>query len=109
MQNLSRAITAADDLSRILAKSDDNHQILFKHSIACAVSSNAFTEIQDFLDHPQFHMLVVQDQPQLKMVVQELLDVKHESPQVIVIKDRKAIQVFNHHTIQHDAIAKYLN
>jgi len=109
MQDNSSTITQEDDLSRILAASDVRPQIIFKHSIACAVSSNAYKEVEDFLDNPRFHMLIVQDQPDLKMVIQELFNIKHESPQIMIIEKRHATKVFNHQAIRKEDIEKYLD
>jgi len=68
--------------------------IIFKHSNACPVSAKAKVEMDGLKE--EIVLVVVQEQRDLSNKIAEEFDIKHESPQVILVKDGKAVKVFNH-------------
>lgn len=64
--------------------------VLFKHSPICGLSASVMKEVQRFAgDHPDIPVFVldVRAQRQLSRDTAARLDIPHESPQAIVIRD----------------------
>lgn len=54
------------------------------------------------------YMLVVQQSRALSQTVQHRLEVRHETPQAIIVQQGKATAVFNHSAINISALSKRL-
>lgn len=86
-------LTDEEQLNNIIEKSQEKAQVIFKHSNRCSISSVALQRLQKankpgdidfyFLDLIKFRSISNQ--------VAEIFKVRHESPQVLVIKDGKCI------------------
>lgn len=97
-------------LSEILEKSNQTPVIIFKYSKTCGTSSRLKEEIENYLKGkdgvPLIYLLTVQDQRVLSDKIEEYFQIKHESPQIIKIKDSKPIYHQNHFKIK---IKDFLN
>ena len=81
--------------------------ILFKHSTVCPTSAAAYREVRSFAEaHPDVQVFIVKviEHRDLSNRFAEYFHIRHESPQIIVIKDGRAITNFSHHRITLDAI-----
>lgn len=72
---------------------------LFKHSTACPVSHGAAEEVKKGSFNLPLYWVNVIQQRDLSNWVAEKYQVKHESPQLILIKENKPVQVWNHREI----------
>ncbi len=96
-------------LSEILEKSEQNSVIIFKHSSKCYQSD----VLKDALEKAKndnkiesiIFLVVVQDSPVLSKKIAEVFGIKHESPQIIVIKDKKVILEKHHDQINLKILA----
>jgi bacillithiol system protein YtxJ len=83
--------------------------IFFKHSTICGISAAAFREIErfaeDHFDVPIF-LIDVRAQRGLSRRTAEHFNIRHESPQVIVIKNGRPTWNNSHWAITADKIAK---
>ncbi len=105
-------ITAEEDINKIIKMSEDKTQIIFKDSVSCGISafakerlvegSDLLTEIADFnyLDLLQYRSV--------SNYIASHLDVIHQSPQIIVLKNGKVVFRDSHHSIQPEKIRKFL-
>jgi bacillithiol system protein YtxJ len=91
----------------------ENLYFIFKHSAICHTSSIAQDEIlkaESLLDIP-IYTLTVQDNRELSNEIESFFDVRHESPQLILIKDGKAVWHASHSGIKarniQDAVARF--
>jgi bacillithiol system protein YtxJ len=85
-----------------LDESERGYVIIFKHSGTCPISSEAHDEITSFAEtnnEVSLYKLVVQDSKELARMIAEDLDIKHETPQVIVLQNREPIFVANHERV----------
>jgi bacillithiol system protein YtxJ len=81
--------------------------LLFKHSLTCPVSAEAFEEYQTFIaEHPELDTayLAVQEARPLSNHVAEMFDIKHQSPQVIYFKEGKPTWNESHWRIKADSL-----
>lgn len=106
------SVTATEDVYKILEESVKKPQIIFKDSITCGISAhakeklqNGYTQLEGKAD---FHYLdLLGFRPVSNLIAQEL-KVTHQSPQIIVLKDKKVVYTTSHHAIDPAVIAKHL-
>lgn len=80
--------------------------VLFKHSTTCPISANIFEEVSN-VDSTIF-LVVVQESRELSKAIAEKTNIKHESPQAIVIRDGKPIYHASHYDITASDLTSYL-
>ena len=89
-----KEITKIDEWDNILNKSVDKDQVILKHSTTCPVSFNALDEYNDYLaDGPNnnidYTLVKVRESRPVSNKIEADLNVKHESPQIIYIKNKE--------------------
>lgn len=105
--NTETAAAAAPALDLEAIKKQD-WAILFKHSRTCPVSFYAQAEVQRFAErHPDYpvHTLVVQANRELSRQVEEWTGVRHESPQVIVLRRGEVVAADSHEGVTEEFLA----
>lgn len=105
-------ITDETHLDTVVRDESPNHRVLlFKHSTSCDTSTNALREVEraaaDYR-HPCY-LMVVQDHPELKERVAETTGFRHQSPQIIVYENGRAIVSASHWGITYDLVMAALN
>ncbi|HUU27747.1 MAG TPA: bacillithiol system redox-active protein YtxJ [archaeon] len=99
------------DIDRLLEESNGKRVLILKHSLTCPISSAAKREIDSFLENnhqTEVYLVVVQEQRAVSNELAERLSVKHESPQLLVLKDCRAEKVLNHFQIRREEVEKLL-
>ncbi len=87
-----KEITTIEEWNGVLHKSSERGQVLLKHSTTCPVSANALQEYEQYLeDKPNENLdyvliKVIESRPVSNRIADDLM-VKHESPQIIYVKD----------------------
>jgi len=99
-----RALSSDDDWADARAQSEEQPVLLFKHSNACPVSAEADREMRELAaDEPvPVYKLVVQNSRALSDEIAEALDVRHETPQAIVLEDCAATFDTSHFDVTVD-------
>lgn len=97
----------------ILAPSTEYPVVIYKHSISCPISSGAWYEVQSYLAgstkvDAKFYKVVVQTAPEASRAVAAELDVEHHTPQIIVVRNGKAVYVSSHWGIRRAGIQRAL-
>lgn len=86
--------------------------MLLKHSSTCPVSQAGYEEFEKFVEDlseiPTFY-LVVQEARPLSNHIAETFHVKHESPQVILFKNKDVTFHTSHWNITYDTLSKEVN
>lgn len=93
-----------DDLERCLALSEEHPVFIYKHSTACPISWGAADRVASFLstappETPEFFQVLVIESRPISNAIATLLNVQHQSPQLILVKDREAVWTASHHNI----------
>lgn len=89
-------------------KSADKPQVIFKHSTRCITSSmakNRMDNSKQLLDKADVYLLNVIEHRPVSNLVAEQFGITHESPQVLVIKNGRAVYNESHIGIQPAMIA----
>lgn len=91
-------------LDKALELSNHELVIIFKHSNSCPISAEAFEEVEKFEKKAKMpiYLLVVQDFREESDQIEKVLDVKHESPQIILINESHAKKTLNHEDVTED-------
>ena len=97
-------MTTSEELRKALEFTNLKPLLLFKHSTRCPISAHAYEEVTAYLparpnEEIQYAIIdVINDRP-VSNEVSEMLSVKHESPQVILVKDGKPVWHTSHSRI----------
>ena len=105
-------LESADQLEAIISTSFKTPQLIFKHSTRCSISRFV---LADFIAHFSYaenefgaHYLDLLNQRAISNAIAERFDVQHQSPQLIVIKDGKAVANASHEGINELQLSKFL-
>ena len=82
--------------------------IVFKHSPLCGLSERARHEAERFLsDHPgqEIHEVNVIDDRRVSDYIETRTGVRHESPQILILRDGKTAWFASHSRVTAEAIA----
>lgn len=95
--------------SLLLERSAEEPFIVFKHSSACPVSQRAYDAVREAVRKGQFvyrtYGVTVQTGRDISDRITEDLSVKHETPQVLVVKAGRAVYTASHFRIDPAGIA----
>jgi len=97
-------ISEKEKLNILLNRSEEYPQLIYKHSTRCSVSYVAKQELdqhkETLSDHADLHLINVIEQRDLSNLIAERLNVRHESPQVLVLKNRQVIWSGSHWSVK---------
>ncbi|HEY7056457.1 MAG TPA: bacillithiol system redox-active protein YtxJ [Vicinamibacterales bacterium] len=92
-----------DELEAAIAESQHRPVLLFKHSRHCGVSCEALDELQTHVDrtdgHTTYKLITVQTHRPLSDAAAKRLGVRHETPQVLLLKAGKVVWNASHFRI----------
>ena len=91
-------------LDNLITDSKQKPVIVFKHSNACSISARAYREMEKY--EGQVNILEVQSARDVSRELANLTGVRHETPQVIILRDGKAVWNASHFDVQAGAVAK---
>ena len=102
-------LTSVDDLKKVIAESREHAVIIFKHSTACPISARAARRVHDYVEAapenaPPFYLVkVIESRPVSNAIASEL-GVEHQSPQILLLRNGKALWHTSHSNIRPEAI-----
>jgi len=101
-----KSLTQLEQLDEIQEASKLKPQLIFKHSTTCSISKMALarmerSEVPDSID---FYLLDLLNYRSISNAIAEKFHVFHESPQVLLIKNRECIYDESHGGIQMEEI-----
>jgi bacillithiol system protein YtxJ len=100
-------LTEPGALDQVLAESEQKPVFFFKHSTRCPISSAAYQRVADYLaegNAGKVYLVKVIEARPLSNAIAERLNVKHESPQVILVHRGKAVWHASHGDIDAPAL-----
>jgi|GEM_PF-661369 len=100
------ATSAAHDEAHALANSPEP-LVVFKHSATCSISIDVKRRYDAFVQaHPQVptRLVVVQQERPLSNAIADVLQVRHESPQALVVKDGHVLWHASHSRITTERV-----
>lgn len=108
-----KEIETIEDLELHIERSKEKPVLFFKHSTSCATSARANQRMKTFIEaapenFPEVYMIKVIESRPVSDAVTRALEVEHASPQVVLVKDGKAVWSASHYNVQGPAIEKAL-
>ena len=109
-----REITTTESLAEALESSERQTVLFFKHSATCGVSDRAFNEFQKYLESPEGslagnYLIIVQKSREASDELARLVEVEHESPQAIIVRNGRAVWNDSHLAIKSQKLADAVN
>lgn len=108
-----KELTNTEEWTNILEKTSEKPVLVFKHSTTCPISAKAFKAFESYLnDSPnnevEYVLVKVQKSRPVSNLIESNLGVKHESPQTILVRDKKAIWDTDHSKITESSLSEAL-
>lgn len=97
-------LQSKEELQAWLERSNKEAVILYKHSATCPFSARAQIDVAELKHDFPVATVVVQYARDVSEAAVEQLGVKHETPQVIIVRHEKAHTELAHANISKDAI-----
>jgi bacillithiol system protein YtxJ len=111
MQNW-KYIASAEDLNKIIEASEMRTQVIFKDSTTCGISAHAKERLKDgyhlIEEKADLHYLDLLKFRSVSNIIAQTLGVTHQSPQIIILRNKKVVYTSSHHAINPVEIAKHL-
>ncbi len=104
-------LTSEVQLNEIMEKSKDRPQVIFKHSTRCSISKTVWNRMERtdlLLANADYYYLDLIAHREISDRLESILDVEHESPQVLVIQNEKAVYNADHFEIEAEELAAQL-
>lgn len=105
-------LTDQKQLDEIVAQSEEKPIIIFKHSTRCSISRMALKQFEnafDFQDKFTPYFLDLLEYRPVSNEIASRFEVMHQSPQLIVVKDGKAIYDASHSDIQSEDLKQFIS
>ncbi|MCL6459498.1 MAG: bacillithiol system redox-active protein YtxJ [Gorillibacterium sp.] len=99
-----KEITSVAEWTSAIEKSSEKPVVILKHSTTCPVSANALREYDAYLadkpnpDAEYFLVKVIESRPVSNQIAEDT-GVKHESPQIICLKDKASYWKASHWSV----------
>lgn len=95
-------VTTQEALEELFSQSAEHPIIVFKHDTSCPISKAAYSHMQQMTQ--DVAVVDVADSAELSDEIAARTGVKHESPQVIIVRDGKAVWSASHYDITQDSV-----
>lgn len=106
------SLTNVSQLEEIQDKSKTKTQILFKHSTRCGISSMVKRQFEKDFDFEEealdLYYLDLLSHRDVSNAIQEVFDVQHQSPQLIIVRNQQVVAHASHGSINDLDIATFL-
>lgn len=102
-------LNSIEDVENCLASSEERAVFIFKHSTTCPISNEARKHVEQYEQSgepkkPGIYLIKVIESRPLSNKVAEDLGVQHQSPQLLLISNRKCVWSGSHYGIHGDKI-----
>ena len=104
-------LTSAEQLDQVIEESKSTPVVIFKHSTSCSISATAKSRFERQwgsagIEHVKTYFLDLLRYRPISNEVAEVLQVRHESPQVLLVEDGVCTYNASHLGINVDALKK---
>lgn len=105
MENHFTQITDTAELEPLIERSHKSPVVLFKHSTTCPISAAAYRQMRHVSDADVW-LIVVQRARDVSKEIEARTGVRHESPQILVLKGGEVVWSASHFAITSDAVER---
>ena len=101
-------IDGIEEFERLLAGSDERPLLIFKYSATCGTSAQALDELMAHVNgHPAdatYAVVTVQSHRAVSNAIASALGVRHETPQILLIRDGRVVWSASHYRVTAEAV-----
>ena len=101
-------LNSIQELERVLDESRERPVLLFKHSLTCSISTRALNELQTYLSNRDpricYKLITVQTARSVSDEAALRLNLEHETPQAILVRDGRELWNASHYDITAAAL-----
>lgn len=99
-------ITTTEELSEAIERSQEEPVVLYKHSNRCALSRRAQKKIADLAPpgDPRVYRVTVQTHRELSDQISARFDIRHETPQVIILDKTQPVFTTSHRQVSAETV-----
>jgi bacillithiol system protein YtxJ len=105
-------IGTIEEFDKLLAQSMQQPILLFKHSLTCPISERAFREFESFIEAADLvlscNLITVQTARRVSDEAAARLNVQHETPQAILVRNGREIWNASHFAITSQSLKEAL-
>ncbi|NNE02193.1 MAG: bacillithiol system redox-active protein YtxJ [Eudoraea sp.] len=105
-------IHSIEQLNTLTDDSTGKPQVIFKHSTSCGISSMVLRSFEKQQVHIEgsvdFHFLNIQQNRALSNEIANRFGIRHESPQLLVIRNKTAVFNTSHSSISYASLEQYV-
>ena len=100
----------SEDLESVISKSSEQPIFIYKHSSVCPVSAEAashfytYSEMEMDTQAASFAQVLVIENRNISNEIESRFKVKHESPQILLVKDEKVVWHASHFSINQETM-----
>jgi bacillithiol system protein YtxJ len=102
LENHFLTVSDIETLEGLSERSNETPVVIFKHSTTCGVSSIAYRELARV--QGVVALVEVQSAREISREIEARTGIEHESPQVIILRNGKAVWHASHSRIKADAV-----
>lgn len=103
-----KELLTIEEWNDVVEQSKEETVFVLKHSTTCPISTSAYSRFEAFeTDIPKFFLKVRESRP-VSNEIESALGVVHQSPQLFIIKDGKALWNASHTVITENEINRGL-
>lgn len=99
-------IKAVDELEQWLQRSEEDTVVLFNHDPWCPISARALAEVEEV--QADIALIDVARERSVTREIAQRTGIRHESPQVIVLRHGAPVWSASHYSITTDAVEQAL-
>lgn len=104
-----RPLTSTDDTEAAIAESWSHPVLIFKHSFSCGTSAEAYEELETLGDAPIIYLVDVQMSRAVSRSVADRFDIRHESPQALLVWHGQVRWAASHYHVTADEVRQALS
>ena len=107
-----RTLQSPDDLDDAVRDSYTRPIVIFKHSLTCGRSAAAFEEVEElrtFEPEAEVFIVSVQRERAMSNAIAARFKLRHESPQLLVLRDGAVAWHASHYRVTREEIAAALS
>jgi bacillithiol system protein YtxJ len=104
-------LESADQLQTLQVESETQPVIIFKHSYRCSTSQMMLGRLERsarLLGGAKMYFLDLLQYRSLSAMIEQVFDVQHESPQLLLIRGRAAVLHLSHFEIEPEVVGRSL-
>ena len=102
-------IKTNEEWQKLLEQSKEQPLLLMKFSLTCVSSISALKEFKALETELPKYLVIVQKERAVSNAIERDLGVRHESPQLLILKDGKGIWQATHYKIKRPLLSEAIN